>query len=112
VDIRSARLDFHFYPYEQNNIEIENAIGNFEIPLGVAVNFLINGKDYLLITYLLPNSSGEKYIEYAKRSTIYVNNESYKGKGYLGVQSLLRDSVFQEQLAILKIHFHSFVLPF
>ena len=38
---------------------------------------------------------GDKYIEYAKRTTIYVNNESYKGKGYLGVQSLLRDSVFQ-----------------
>ena len=27
---------------------IENVIGKFEIPLGVAVNFLINGKDYVL----------------------------------------------------------------
>lgn len=27
---------------------IENVIGTFEIPLGVAVNFLINGKDYLI----------------------------------------------------------------
>ncbi len=27
---------------------IENVIGTFEIPLGVAVNFLINGKDYLV----------------------------------------------------------------
>jgi membrane-associated protease RseP (regulator of RpoE activity) len=51
---------------------------------------------------------GDKYIEYAKRPTIYVNNESYQGKGYLGVQSLLRDSVFQEYLAILKNPFHSF----
>jgi membrane-associated protease RseP (regulator of RpoE activity) len=31
-----------------------------------------------------------------------VNNESFKGKGYLGVQSLLRDSVFQEYLGLLK----------
>jgi len=53
-------------------------------------------------------SLGDKYIEYAKRTTIYVNNESYKGKGYLGVQSLLRDSVFQEYLAILKNPFFNF----
>ena len=51
---------------------------------------------------------GDKYVEYAKRTTIYVNNESYKGKGYLGVQSLLRDSVFQEHLAILKNPFFDF----
>jgi len=51
---------------------------------------------------------GDKYVEYAKRNSIYVNNESYKGKGYLGVQSLLRDSVFQEQLAILKNPFFDF----
>ncbi|MFA5101868.1 MAG: site-2 protease family protein [Candidatus Thermoplasmatota archaeon] len=50
----------------------------------------------------------DKYIEYAKRPTTYVNNESYRGKGYLGVQSLLRDSIFQEYLAILKNPFHSF----
>jgi len=53
-------------------------------------------------------SLGDKYIEYAKRTTIYVNNESYKEKGYLGVQSLLRDSVFQEYLAILKNPFFNF----
>jgi membrane-associated protease RseP (regulator of RpoE activity) len=51
---------------------------------------------------------GDKYIEYGKRTTTYVNNESYKGKGYLGVQSLLRDSVFQEYLAILKNPFFDF----
>ena len=50
----------------------------------------------------------DKYEEYAKRSTVYVNNESYKGKGYIGVQSLLRDSVFQEYLIILKNPFHKF----
>jgi hydroxymethylglutaryl-CoA reductase len=27
---------------------IENVIGRFELPLGIAVNFLINGKDYLI----------------------------------------------------------------
>lgn len=27
---------------------IENIIGTFELPLGIAVNFLINGKDYLI----------------------------------------------------------------
>jgi hydroxymethylglutaryl-CoA reductase len=27
---------------------IENVLGTFELPLGIAVNFLINGKDYLL----------------------------------------------------------------
>jgi membrane-associated protease RseP (regulator of RpoE activity) len=51
---------------------------------------------------------GDKYIEYAKRPTIYTNNVSYKGKGYLGVQSLLRDSVFKEYLAILKNPFYNF----
>lgn len=51
---------------------------------------------------------GDKYIEYEKRPTIYVNNESYKGKGYLGVQSLLRDSVFHEYTTILKNPFFNF----
>jgi len=51
----------------------------------------------------------DKYVEYAKRPTIYPkNNNSYKGKGYLGVQSLLRDSVFQEYLTILKNPFTNF----
>jgi membrane-associated protease RseP (regulator of RpoE activity) len=50
----------------------------------------------------------DKYIEYAKRPKIYVNNISYKGKGYLGVQSLLRDSVFKDQLTILKNPFSNF----
>ena len=27
---------------------IENAVGSFQLPLGIAVNFLINGKDYLI----------------------------------------------------------------
>ena len=50
----------------------------------------------------------DKYQDYAQRSTVYVNNESYKGKGYLGVQSLLRDSIFQEYLGLLKNPFSSF----
>jgi membrane-associated protease RseP (regulator of RpoE activity) len=52
---------------------------------------------------------GDKYNEYAKRPAIYLkNNESYKGKGYLGVQSLLRDSVYQEYVTILKNPFFNF----
>jgi len=27
---------------------IENVLGTFELPLGIAVNFMINGKDYLV----------------------------------------------------------------
>ena len=27
---------------------VENVLGTFEIPLGIAINFLINGKDYLV----------------------------------------------------------------
>jgi len=51
----------------------------------------------------------DKYTEYEKRSTVYIkNNISYKGKGYLGVQSLFRDTVIKEQLAILKNPFYNF----
>jgi hydroxymethylglutaryl-CoA reductase len=33
---------------EQANRMIENVVGTFELPVGIAVNFLINGKDYLI----------------------------------------------------------------
>jgi hydroxymethylglutaryl-CoA reductase len=33
---------------EQADLMIENTIGTFELPLGVATNFLINGRDYLV----------------------------------------------------------------
>jgi len=33
---------------ETANIMIENVIGMFKLPLGIATNFLINGKDYLI----------------------------------------------------------------
>ena len=32
----------------QADLMIENTLGTFELPLGVAVNFLINGQDYLI----------------------------------------------------------------
>jgi len=35
-------------PLDTANGMIENVIGKFELPLGVAPNFLINGKDYLI----------------------------------------------------------------
>jgi membrane-associated protease RseP (regulator of RpoE activity) len=69
----------------------------------VNISFVYNG-----VTTTTQVHLQDKFVEYAKRSTIYVNNISYVGKGYLGVQSLLRDSVFKDQLAILKNPFHSF----
>jgi membrane-associated protease RseP (regulator of RpoE activity) len=69
----------------------------------ISITYVKSGAEYTTEALL-----GDKYIEYAKRPTIYTNNESYKGKGYLGVQSLLRDSVFQEYLAILKNPFYHF----
>jgi hydroxymethylglutaryl-CoA reductase len=32
----------------QADMMIENALGTFELPLGIAANFLINGKDYII----------------------------------------------------------------
>ena len=32
----------------QANMMIENVVGTYELPLGIACNFLINGKDYLV----------------------------------------------------------------
>jgi membrane-associated protease RseP (regulator of RpoE activity) len=69
----------------------------------ITISFIYNG-----ITTTTQVRLSDKYTEYVKRSSTYVNNVSYKGKGYLGVQSLLRDSVFKEQLAILKNPFYNF----
>jgi membrane-associated protease RseP (regulator of RpoE activity) len=54
----------------------------------------------------------DKYLAFTKRSKEYVNNVSYKGKGYIGIQSLLRDSVFKEYLGILKNPFAGFPQSF
>ena len=35
-------------PATQANHMVENAVGTFSLPLGVAANFLINGRDYLI----------------------------------------------------------------
>ena len=35
-------------PFEKADKMVENAIGTFSLPLGVATNFKINGKDYLI----------------------------------------------------------------
>jgi len=69
----------------------------------VNITFMKNGEEHTTEVLLQ-----DKYVEYAKRPTVYVNNVSYKGKGYLGVQSLLRDSVFREYLTILKNPFYNF----
>ncbi len=63
----------------------------------ITITFIKNSVSYTKQVTLL-----DKYEEFAKRPTKYINNESYKGKGYLGVQSLLKDSVFKEYLGILK----------
>jgi len=34
--------------FEKADNMIENAIGTFSLPLGIATNFRINGKDYLI----------------------------------------------------------------
>ena len=36
---------------------IENAVGVMSVPLGVAVNFLINGKDYLIPITLVSSTA-------------------------------------------------------
>jgi len=60
-------------------------------------------------TYNEQVTLGNEYFEFEKRKNIYpMNNESYKNKGYLGVQYLLRDSVYQEYLSILKNPFSYF----
>jgi len=69
----------------------------------VPITFIKNGTSQTTEVLL-----GDKYIEYEKRPSIYINNESYKGKGYLGVQSVLRDSVYHEYLTILKNPFSTF----
>ncbi len=33
---------------EQADAMIENVVGTYELPLGIAANFLINGRDYLI----------------------------------------------------------------
>jgi len=60
-------------------------------------------------TYTKNVTLGDRFEEYAKRSSIYLtNNESYKGKGYLGTSALLRKTAFKEQLSILKNPFAEF----
>ena len=92
-----------------NNTEIHSgeeyftAWNNTRANQTITITFVKNGAEHTSEVLL-----GDKYIEYAQRPTIYVNNESYQGKGYLGVQSVLRDSVFKEYLAILKNPFNNF----
>lgn len=69
----------------------------------IAVSYVVDGK-----TYEHQVTLTDKYDEYAKRPSLYVNNETYMGKGYLGVQSLLRDSAFQQYTSILKNPFTQF----
>ncbi len=70
----------------------------------VNITYTMSGTQHTTLVTL-----GDKYIEYAKRPTIYVNNnQTNDGKGYLGIQSLLRDSVYREYATILKNPFFDF----
>ncbi|MEL6966715.1 MAG: hydroxymethylglutaryl-CoA reductase, degradative [Pseudomonadota bacterium] len=46
-DLQALRGD-NALPVEIANGMIENVVGTFELPLGIATNFLVNGKDYLI----------------------------------------------------------------
>jgi len=87
----------------QSGSEFFTAWNNTRANHTVMISYMKNSVEYSTNVLL-----GDKYIEYGKRPTIYTNNVSYKGKGYLGVQSVLRDSVFQEYLTILKNPFYHF----
>ncbi|MDX1417322.1 MAG: hypothetical protein R3293_24155, partial [Candidatus Promineifilaceae bacterium] len=47
-ETEKAVLNGHGLAPEQADLMIENALGTFELPLGIATNFLINDKDYLI----------------------------------------------------------------
>ncbi len=87
----------------RNGSEFFTVWNNTRANQTVTISYMKKGIDYSTDVLL-----GDKYIEYGKRPTVYTNNVSYKGKGYLGVQSVLRDSVFQEYLTILKNPFYNF----
>jgi membrane-associated protease RseP (regulator of RpoE activity) len=93
-----------------NNTSISNvyeyytALNNTKADQQINVSYVKCDKIYTKQVIL-----GDKYLEYAKRKNIYIrNNESNKGKGYFGIQSLLRDEVFKYQLSILKNPFVKF----
>ncbi len=47
-DTERARLGPGALPLELANGMIENVIGTFELPVGIATNFTVNGRDYLI----------------------------------------------------------------
>ncbi len=47
-DIRSMEMPDGGITFERADTMVENALGTFSLPLGVATNFKINGRDYLV----------------------------------------------------------------
>ena len=47
-DIQFLKDSTHSLGFDNVNRMIENAIGVFPVPMGIATNFLINDKDYLI----------------------------------------------------------------
>ena len=72
---------------------IENVIGNFEIPLGVAVNFKINGKEVLI-----PMATEESSVVAAASNAAKIA----RIRGGFSVQSM--DPIMIGQIQILGIH--------
>lgn len=47
-DVQLLKLDYGGIKFENADKMVENAIGTFSLPLGIATNFRINGKDYVV----------------------------------------------------------------
>ena len=47
-DISTIQDPLSTFSFENANHMIENAIGIFTVPLGIAMNFMINNKEYLI----------------------------------------------------------------
>jgi len=61
--------------FEKANNMIENAIGTFSLPLGVATSFKINGKDYLVPMVIEEPSVIAAASKGAKIARIWTNSD-------------------------------------
>ncbi len=86
-----------------NDIEFFSALNATQANQTINITYMQGEK-----TYNKPINLKDKYYEYSIRDTVYENDESYKGKGYLGVSSILKKSMFEKQVSILKNPFNNF----
>jgi membrane-associated protease RseP (regulator of RpoE activity) len=96
-----------------NNTQVSNFLDYYRIMNGtkayqtINITFVKGNKVYTRQALL-----GDKYLERAKRRDVYIPDNRSKGKGYLGIQSLLRNEAFANQLSILKNPFNRFPSSF